>query len=55
MKLAHSQRRTLLGHGLMRSSSVKKGLRKLSVCVCREAGQDKRETKTLTRLSEEVK
>ena len=44
MKLARSQRRTLLGHGLMKSSSAKKGLRKACVCVCREAGQDKRET-----------
>jgi len=39
---------------VMKSPSVKKGLRKLSVCVCREAGQEKRETKTPTRLSEEA-
>jgi len=45
MKLAHSQRRTLLGYGLMRSPSAKKGLRKLSVCMCREAGQRKERLK----------
>jgi len=54
MKLAHSQRRTLLGHGLKRSPSVKKGLRKACVRVQR-GWLKKREAKTLTGLSEEVK
>jgi len=41
--------------GLRESPSVKKGLRKLSVCVCREAGQKKREAKHAHKNSEEMK